>query len=96
MVEVIYVTDTAATEWKYIKSTGKLPYQTNYNISLGTYVAKNTYESNPQSFSRYIAPSSDKTKMTIKEGYLYNGSYSERPTAAVPLYILLYKTGRFN
>lgn len=97
--EIIYYTETVADDWKFIKSTGRIPANI-YSISTMSDTLTNKILENPvpQRFFRFYE-FLNSTTIHFSNGYLNvieSKTLSERSTSAVPIVIVGYGTGLFK
>ena len=89
-IEIIFYTETVSSNWKYVKSTGKILNVAGYRGTMGDYVSNDSNTSAPQYFGRNFTLYASKIAFT--NGYNYNGStYSNRNSSCVPLVVIGYK-----
>lgn len=91
-IEVIFYTETATPNWKYLKSTGKLEVLANTTFTLSDFIAPNDSSQAPQFFGRNMTINNTKTSITIGSGFNVSGStYTTRNSSGVPIEIIGYK-----
>lgn len=89
-IEILFYTETATNNWKYVKSTGKIPNVVGNRGTMGDYISNDSNSSAPQYFGRNYVLFANKISFT--NGYNYNGSaYSNRNSSGVPIEIIGYK-----
>lgn len=91
-IEVIFYTETATPNWKYLKSTGKLKVLASTTFTLSDFIAPNDSSQAPQFFGRNMTINSAETSITVGSGFNVSGStYSTRNSSGVPIEIIGYK-----
>jgi hypothetical protein len=91
-IEVIFYTETATTNWKFLKSTGKLKVLASTTLTLGDYIAPNDNSQAPQFFGRNMTINNTKTSIVVGSGFNVSGStYTTRNSSGVPIEIIGYK-----